>query len=142
MVPRPVTPASPRTSEAAPSFEQAVTGVASAAVLVRNLVEAHLNSWGMDALVDDAVLVADELFANAAQAAPGQVIGLRVVLLAAFVLIEVEDPSPKRAAHREPDDEGGRGLMIVEALSAYWGQRPERGGTKTVYALLAIPRSA
>ncbi|MFC4911984.1 ATP-binding protein [Actinomadura gamaensis] len=121
-------------------FEQDVAGVASAAVLVRNLVEAHLIGWDLKEMVDDAVLVADELFANAMQAAPGQAIGLRVALLERFVVVEVEDPSPGRAAPREADDEGGRGLMIVDALSAYWGQRPEPGG-KTVYALLAIPRN-
>ncbi|MEV5573029.1 ATP-binding protein [Spirillospora sp. NPDC052269] len=121
------------------SFEQAVTGLAAAAVLVRNLVEAHLNEWDLKDMVDDAILVADELFANAIQAAPGRTIGLRVILLRPFLLIELDDPSPKKAAHRTPDDEGGRGLMIVEALSVHWGQRSERTGGKTVYALLATP---
>ncbi|RFU42398.1 ATP-binding protein [Actinomadura logoneensis] len=139
-MPRPDTARPPgRRPENLRSFEQSITGLATAAVLVRDLVEAHLIEWGIAEMVDDAILIADELFTNAIRAAPGRTIGLRVVMLKPFLLIELEDPSPKKAAHRKPDDEGGRGLLIVEALSIHWGQRAEAGGTKTVYALLAIP---
>ena len=34
------------------------------------------------------------------------------------------------------DDERGRGLRIVEALSAHWGWYPEEGG-KAIFAILA-----
>jgi hypothetical protein len=54
------------------------------------------------------------------------------------VAVIVTDPSPYPPAKRDPaaDAEHGRGLGIVDALSASWGWRPEHPG-KAVYAILA-----
>jgi len=54
------------------------------------------------------------------------------------VIIAVSDPSPhapvmKLAPH---GSERGRGLQIVESLSAHWGWRAEPHG-KAVFAILA-----
>jgi hypothetical protein len=54
------------------------------------------------------------------------------------VAVIVTDPSPKPPVKRHPaaHTAHGRGLHIVEALSARWGWRPEDPG-KAVYAILA-----
>jgi hypothetical protein len=54
------------------------------------------------------------------------------------VTIIVSDSSPDGPVLRDipPGSEQGRGLRIVEALSAYWGWRQEGSG-KAVFAVLA-----
>ncbi|MCX4666431.1 ATP-binding protein [Streptomyces sp. NBC_01381] len=48
--------------------------------------------------------------------------------------VDAEFPTPVRAT---PDDEGGRGLLLVQALSAAWGRRPDSAG-KTVWFEVAV----
>ena len=50
----------------------------------------------------------------------------------------VSDSSPEGPAmHEAPaDSDQGRGVRIVEALSAHWGWHPEDGG-KGIFAILA-----
>ena len=52
--------------------------------------------------------------------------------------IIVSDSSPDGPVLRDtpPGSEQGRGLQIVQALSAHWGWRPEGSG-KAVFAVLA-----
>ena len=52
--------------------------------------------------------------------------------------VVVSDSSPQGPIRRDTsaDSEQGRGLQIVEALSAHWGWRQEDGG-KAVFAVLA-----
>jgi hypothetical protein len=55
------------------------------------------------------------------------------------VLIQVWDGNDKLPApqHAELDAETGRGLLLVESLSAEWGSYPpERSGGKVVWALV------
>jgi two-component sensor histidine kinase len=54
------------------------------------------------------------------------------------VAVVVTDPSPHAPVKRDPATgaECGRGLQIVEALSARWGWHPEEHG-KAVFAILA-----
>jgi two-component sensor histidine kinase len=53
------------------------------------------------------------------------------------VQVEVWDASgrmPERRAGQQPHDTGGRGLVIVEALSTRWGCYPTKGGGKVTWA--------
>jgi len=54
------------------------------------------------------------------------------------VIIAVSDPSPHAPVMHiaPPGSERGRGLQIVESLSAHWGWRAEPHG-KAVFAILA-----
>ena len=58
------------------------------------------------------------------------------------VLVEVWDeiPSAPIAEHADPDDESGRGLMLIEAVSDRWTWATVPGWTgKVVSAELRIP---
>lgn len=50
--------------------------------------------------------------------------------------VEVGDDDPTLPELRTPDNEGGRGLRIVEALAQAWGTRPRDSG-KSVYFRIA-----
>jgi anti-sigma regulatory factor (Ser/Thr protein kinase) len=89
---------------------------------------------------EDAATVTSELVTNAIKHAGSSNFGLEVMHLvgSGSVAVIVTDPSPNPPVKRVPseDTEHGRGLNIVEALSASWGWRPEGAG-KSVYAILA-----
>ena len=57
----------------------------------------------------------------------------------AEVAVVVTDPSPTPPVKRDLADaaECGRGLVLVEALSARWGWKPQHPG-KTVYAIFTM----
>jgi hypothetical protein len=121
--------------------------------------------WGLPGLGEHAEVIVSELVTNAVQASaqdgpasPGydpEPLGLPVVWLwlssdGHQVLIEVGDGSPRPPvpARSGPDVEGGRGLLLVDSLSAGWGYYSPADDTgdgqrklarKIVWALL--PRS-
>lgn len=119
--------------------------------LARTLLATRLHKWGYLHISDDALLVADELVANAVQAAPRQQIKLCARHDTAGLLISVWDPSPE-IPHPRPiveltldtldlseeslDDNGGRGLPLVQALSADCGYTLDPSGGKWVWARL------
>ena len=87
-------------------------------------------------LVDDAALVATELVTNAVRYGEPPY-DLHVRLHGGGVVIEVWDsslaePVPRLAG---PDDEAGRGLLIVEGIADSWGMRRD-GGRKAVWCLI------
>ncbi len=102
----------------------------------RDFVRATLVEWGCGDLVDSAVLIASELVTNAVvHARSGPKLTLR--LTAGVVRIEVADDTVEQPIHRVPDPQrpGGRGLPIVDAVSASWGIDPTHDG-KLVWANL------
>lgn len=83
--------------------------------------------WGLAELGDDTELVVSELVSNSV-AASAAVADTPVVRFWLFsdgvqVLVLVWDASPRRPVRMETDDEAesGRGLLLVEAVSARWG---------------------
>jgi hypothetical protein len=77
-----------------------------------------------------------------AESTDGQTITLRTFLGdGGLPIIEVRDdvddkPIPRQA---EADDETGRGLTLVTALTNRWGTNPVDGGGKVVWAELPGP---
>lgn len=70
---------------------------------------------------------------------------VRLLALDELLLLEVIDTSrihhlPK-PAEADDQDEGGRGLALVDALSYQWGHYPTKDG-KSVWALLGSPPQA
>ena len=90
-------------------------------------------------LIDDAQLLVSELVTNAIRHARGP-ISVHASLRGGFLHLEVGDaaaeiaPAPRSAG---PDDEGGRGMELVEKLSTRWGWRTNEH-TKVVWLDLRV----
>lgn len=107
----------------------------------RNLVGTACRQWQLPAMVDDAALVVTELVANAVRHAGGP-IQLQLALGEYFLHLAVRDGSADPPRQMLPDLEnvnGGRGLLLVDAVSAAWGSSPTEDG-KTVWAALRLRR--
>ena len=99
--------------------------------------------WRMERAADTAELLVSELVTNSVRASDRlETMGLPVVRLwlgsdTISVLIRVWDGSDAMPTPRVPDlgEDGGRGLMLVEALAAGWGVEREASG-KTTWALV------
>jgi len=111
--------------------------------VVRHQLAAELNRLHVDpSCIDDAILVASELVANAVRHTPPvSASRLRVSwdLEPQSLMIRVEDGSPESPRKRAPGERqpDGRGLAIVEALAADWGVEPTNLG-KQVWARVPI----
>ena len=103
-----------------------------------------LHEWGLRELADDAALIVSELMTNAADASAmlpeRPPVVLRLTAGQSSVLIEVWDQSPLDLEPREADadDECGRGLAVVAALSTRWGSERTERRRKVVWAELAL----
>jgi anti-sigma regulatory factor (Ser/Thr protein kinase) len=102
-----------------------------------------LHEWGLRHLADDAALIVSELMTNAADASmvlPGRPpITLRLLADEKSLVIEAWDHSPLDLEPRETDDEDecGRGLTVVAAISDRWGSERTGHRRKVVWAELA-----
>ncbi|MBQ1091566.1 ATP-binding protein [Streptomyces sp. B93] len=92
-------------------------------------------------------LVVGELAANAVQhgRVPGRDFGLRITAdeAANHVRIEVTDAAPPpdlppAPTPPHPEDESGRGLLLVDVLATHWGTTPHPSEGKTVWAELCL----
>ena len=110
----------------------------------RHAVVDQLREWGIDdadpgyAVLDTIALVVTELASNAVKAGSGPI----VVELEAHrpnVEVRVIDDSHETPFVRAPgpSESGGRGLMIVQALSEHWGFSVTKEG-KIVWARIAV----
>lgn len=101
-----------------------------------------LHEWGFGDLADDAELIVSELVTNALKASQSlqEIRPLALCLRSdrKRVIIEVWDHSPRepRSAPAGGDAEGGRGLLVVDALSARWGYERTGYSAKVVWAEL------
>ncbi len=110
----------------------------SAVADARHLVTTYLTDRELPSvLVGDAALATSELVTNALLHGHPP-IDLRLRIEGADVLIEVRDRATYQPRKLRPDenDEHGRGLQIVAALSTRWGTRPTEHG-KAVWCLLS-----
>ena len=110
--------------------------------IARFHIQAALGCHRLDEYADDAVAITSELVSNAIQHVCGDGTETVGVTLARIrnpdaVTVVVTDSSPAGPVMREPTpgSERGRGLLVVEELSACWGWNLEDGG-KAVYAVL------
>jgi anti-sigma regulatory factor (Ser/Thr protein kinase) len=103
-----------------------------------------LHEWRLRELADDTAMVVSELVTNAADASivvPDRpAITLRLLATETSLLIEVWDQSPLDLEPREADadDECGRGLTVVAALSTRWGCERTGYRRKVIWAALAL----
>ncbi|MFJ9039682.1 ATP-binding protein [Streptomyces sp. NPDC102406] len=101
---------------------------------IRRIVRIYLCQWGMTELTDSAELAVTELLANVVRHVPGRHCSLLIVRQGRGVRVEVGDPDPRPPVVGEPTqwEEGGRGLLLVEAVTDRWGVHPSPPG-KTVW---------
>jgi len=128
-------------AEAAPSAQafQTFDPCLSCARSARRWSGSFFESWRVNGLADDALLVVSELTSNAVQHGAGPV-GLRLERLRDGLRIEVSDEGGGEVVPRHPDPfvPGGRGLVVVSRLSRAWGVRRRLPSGKTVWAELPV----
>jgi anti-sigma regulatory factor (Ser/Thr protein kinase) len=110
----------------------------------RQHAAATLHEWRMEALADPVELLASKLVTNAVRASAERAAQIRFWLTSdrRSVLVQVWDGGHRHPVRQQspPDAEAGRGLLIVEALSAQWGcYAPDRQGGKIVWAVCVGP---
>lgn len=104
----------------------------------RQLARRALRRWDLDHLLEPAELLVSEIVTNAVRYAE-RPITLR--LLRTDVLrCEVGDDAPllPRMRHAQPEEEGGRGLYLVNRMAQRWGATRLSAG-KVVWFELSIP---
>ncbi|MFI1944981.1 SpoIIE family protein phosphatase [Streptomyces virginiae] len=109
----------------------------------RRFTARTLRSWGVVDQLDEALLVVSELVTNAIAHTQGEV-GMDLTLSEDRLRIAVNDASPRSPV--KPlwvswESTGGRGLLIVDAVTAAWGSVPLSGG-KQVWAEIPWRRDA
>lgn len=99
----------------------------------RIYVRVRLGEWGLRHLSDPIQQVASELVANAVRHGAGENVMIWLSRTPTSVITHVWDASPIPPVQRDAslDDENGRGLAIVAALSASAGCYPYAGGKVT-----------
>jgi anti-sigma regulatory factor (Ser/Thr protein kinase) len=111
--------------------------------MARCLIRAALEHRDLGGYADDIATIASELVTNAiVHATRGDADKIGVTLMRVWdghaVAVVVSDPSPVPPVRRDeaPASGSGRGLWVVEGLSAHWGWHPEDDG-KAVYAVVS-----
>ncbi|MFD5590863.1 ATP-binding protein [Streptomyces griseorubiginosus] len=124
----PPTPPTPRPPVTVRTFTQRLSATPRGARLARHLALDQLRAWGLpyDTPVSEAVaVIVAELAANAVThgRVPGRDFELRLSLVTGSVRIEVTDTRAEPLPVVRPPgplDDGGRGLVLVEALADRW----------------------
>jgi anti-sigma regulatory factor (Ser/Thr protein kinase) len=117
------------------SHEGAWPGTPESVAMAREFVALHLEEHCLSELVDEARLVASELATNAVRHA-GTPFAITIERRGGEVTISVRDWSSEYPVPPVPVmlATGGRGLMLVNALSVMWGVTVKAGGGKSVWA--------
>lgn len=102
---------------------------------MRRILRAFLGRWGLAALADDAELALTELVANVVRHVPGRRCSVLILRRPEGLRVEVADADPRTPHPVHGGDElaeGGRGLLLLEAVTDRWGTAPQGAG-KTVW---------
>ncbi|MEV7886358.1 ATP-binding protein [Streptomyces sp. NPDC002817] len=103
---------------------------------IRRIVRSLLTDWELAELTYAVELGVTELVANVVRHVPGRRCEVVVLRQVAGVRVEVADGCVQRPLPRgelSPDAEGGRGLLLLEAVVDKWGVTGVPGGGKVVW---------
>jgi anti-sigma regulatory factor (Ser/Thr protein kinase) len=102
----------------------------------RRLVQRAALAWGAGGAEDTLALLSTELVANAVRHGDGD-IDILVRVADEVVRVEVRDSSRSvpRMGRLDGEDESGRGLALVDALSRAWGIEPTDDGKSVWFEL-------
>ncbi|MFJ7189696.1 ATP-binding protein [Streptomyces bacillaris] len=130
-----------------------LAAVPSAVGRSRVFIRQTLQHWRLPDYIDVVELVVSELVTNAIEAtgttAPQpkwtaitdeDVIGVQLRIIDARLYVEVWDRSTGAPVRKHPDDdaEGGRGLLLIEAMTEHWDVYQSEVGGKIVWAELSL----
>ncbi|WP_214409096.1 ATP-binding protein [Sphaerisporangium fuscum] len=112
-----------------------------AAAAARRLTRACLEAWEMDDHAEVAELLVSELVTNAIRHAHGAIRHLTLAVFEGALRAEVTDTDSTLPEMREAadDDEGGRGLKLLDLLSCCWGAIRTPEGKAMWFELPASP---
>lgn len=119
-----------------PTYRMSLTVGAHSARHIRRIVRSLLDEWELAELTDAVELGVTELVANVVRHVPDRRCVLLVLRSAAGVRVEVADSSsqpPSVPEELSPEAEGGRGLLLLDAVVDKWGVGPAVDGGKTVW---------
>ncbi len=111
---------------------------------LRRILRLYLVRSGLAEVADAAELALTELVANVVRHVPGRRCRICYLLLPGGVRVEVADGCPELPVPGDAGalDEGGRGLVIVAAVTDRWGVTPHpRRPGKTVWFECLSPES-
>ncbi|SCK49975.1 Anti-sigma regulatory factor (Ser/Thr protein kinase) [Streptomyces sp. WMMB 714] len=123
-----------------PGYSETFSRAPESVGIARRLVRTALATWRLEQLADSAELITSELVTNAVQHARSSAV--RVVVSRPSVksvhvaVVDKSRAEPVRCAAGE-DDEGGRGLALVELLADSWGTDPLPWGKRVWAELVA-----
>jgi anti-sigma regulatory factor (Ser/Thr protein kinase) len=119
-----------------------------AARAAREFTGQVLRGWGLLVLAEDAAVIVSELVTNAlmhggssVNGAAREVVELILWRRSGQVVCAVTDPGTGAPVLVQPDPfgEAGRGLHVVQALSATWGWTRLGDRRKAVWAAMGVP---
>ncbi|MEU6405919.1 ATP-binding protein [Streptomyces sp. NPDC046985] len=103
---------------------------------IRRIVRSYLGEWGLAELTDAVELAVTELVANVVRHVPDRRCTLLIQRQETGVRVEVADTSPRQPATPaglSAEAEGGRGLLLIDAVADKWGVEPNGADGKTVW---------
>ncbi|MBD0837336.1 ATP-binding protein [Streptomyces sp. TRM68416] len=103
---------------------------------IRRIVRSLLDSWELPELYDAAALGVTELVSNVVRHVPDRRCRVLVLRQGAGVRVEVADgvdQPPLLGLGLAAEAEGGRGLVLLDAVASKWGVDRRSGGGKTVW---------
>jgi anti-sigma regulatory factor (Ser/Thr protein kinase) len=111
----------------------------------RSCTTAALRAWGMgSSVLEDVALLLTELTTNAIRHAHG-IVGVEVDLDGERLTVRVcdEEEALPHVEHPSLEDEGGRGLWLVETIADRWGWETAGPGGKVVwFQVVVVPLAA
>lgn len=129
----------PAARTAVSAFDRTIVRNVHAPYAARRFARTALLKWGLPKLLDAAELIVSEFALNAYEHGEGPFIDVRLECCDGAVTIKVWDANGAKlpeTASTDLLDEGGRGLMIAEALARQCGACRVSTGGKVVFAVL------